>query len=120
MTAYLRIEGTSKLGCIGEQLAEECLSAAGFTDIRNLNRGVNFPYADILASRAGKPFLIGVKSRNEFRDNGEINPTYNAVLIRGDKKKLLEGLGKPKPKSRRSCGVGSIKLQRDGTRRPLG
>jgi hypothetical protein len=94
VTTYLRIERTSKLGRIGEQLAEECLGAAGFTDIKNLNRGVNFPYADILASRAGKPFLIGVKSRNEFRDNGEINPTYNAVLIRGDKKKVLEGLGK--------------------------
>jgi hypothetical protein len=94
MTTYLRIERTSKLGRLGEQLAEDRLHDAGFKDIRNLNRGVNFPYADILASRAGKPFLIGVKSRNEFQENGKINPTYNAILIRDDKKKLLEGLGK--------------------------
>jgi hypothetical protein len=94
MTTYLRIERTSKLGRIGEQLAEECLTAAGFTDVKNLNRGTNFPYADILAKRGGKPFLIGVKSRNEFQANGAINPTYNAVLIRDDKKRLLEGQGK--------------------------
>src|SRR5580704_9683010 len=94
MTTYLRIERTSKLGRIGEQLAEECLIAAGFTDVKNLNRGTNLPYADILAKRAGKPFLIGVKSRNEFQANGAINPTYNAVLIRDDKKRLLGGQGK--------------------------
>src|ERR1700738_4085521 len=39
-------------------------------------------------------FLIGVKSRNEFQANGAINPCYNAVLIRNDKKQLLERLGK--------------------------
>jgi hypothetical protein len=41
---FLRIERTTKLGRLGEQLAEECLSAAGFTSVKNLNRGVNFPY----------------------------------------------------------------------------
>jgi hypothetical protein len=94
VTTFLRIERTTKLGRLGEQLAEERLTAAGFTNVQNLNRGVNFPYADILASKSGQLFLIGVKSRNEFQDNGKLNPCYNAVLIRNDKKKLLEGLGK--------------------------
>jgi hypothetical protein len=94
VTTFLRIERTTKLGRLGEQLAEERLTAASFTNVRNLNRGVNFPYADILATKNDQVFLIGVKSRNEFRDNGKLNPCYNAVLIRDDKKKLLEGLGK--------------------------
>jgi hypothetical protein len=49
--AFLRIERISKLGRIGEQLAQERLVDAGFTGVKNLNRGVHFPYADILASR---------------------------------------------------------------------
>jgi Holliday junction resolvase-like predicted endonuclease len=93
-TTFLRIERTSKLGRIGERLAEERLAAAGFEDVKNLNRGMNFPYADILARKNGQVFLIGVKSRNEFQANGAINPCYNAVLIRNDKKQLLERLGK--------------------------
>ena len=93
-TTFLRIERTTKLGRLGEQLAEERLIAAGFANVRNLNRGVHFPYADILATKGGQLFLIGVKSRNEFRDNGKLNPCYNAVLIRDEKKRLLEGLGK--------------------------
>jgi GTPase SAR1 family protein len=93
-TTFLRIERTTKLGRIGEQLAEERLAHAGFRDVRNLNRGINFPYADVLARKDGQLFLIGVKSRNEFQENGKINPCYNAVLIRNDKKQLLERLGK--------------------------
>lgn len=87
MTTFLRIERITKMGRIGEELA-------GFTGIKNLNRGVNFPYADIFASRSGERFLIGVKSRNEFQANGKINPCYNAVLLREDKKKILEALGR--------------------------
>lgn len=33
---------------------EQRLTAAGFTNIQNLNRGVNFPYADILAGKNGQ------------------------------------------------------------------
>ena len=94
VTTFLRIERTTKLGRLGERLAEERLIAAGFTSVQNLNRGINFPYADVLASKNGQRYLIGVKSRNEFQDNGKLNPCYNAVLIRNDKKKVLEGLGK--------------------------
>jgi hypothetical protein len=70
------------------------LADAGFEDVKNLNRGMNFPYADILARKRSQLFLIGVKSRNEFQANGAINPSYNAILIRNDKKQLLERLGK--------------------------
>lgn len=92
--AFLRIERTSKLGRVGELLAEERLKSAGFANVQNLNRGINFPYADILASLSGQRYLIGVKSRNEFKDDGKINPCYNAVLIRKDKNKELQAMGK--------------------------
>jgi hypothetical protein len=93
-TTLLRIERTTKLGRLGEELAGERLATAGFTNVKNLNRGLNFPYADILASKGNQLFLIGVKSRNEFQTNGKINSCYNAILIRKDKKKLLEGFVK--------------------------
>jgi hypothetical protein len=50
--AYLEVERMSKLGWLGEQLAAECLLRAGFTDVRNLNQGTNFRYADIVARSA--------------------------------------------------------------------
>lgn len=91
----LRIERTTKLGRIGESLAEECLRAAGFDPVANLNDGIrNFPYADIIATEAGQPYLIGVKARNEFRDNGSLNPTYNAIKINDAKNRELQRLGK--------------------------
>lgn len=51
VTMFLRTERTTKLARLGEQLAEKRLTAAGFTNVQNLNRGVNFPYADILANK---------------------------------------------------------------------
>jgi hypothetical protein len=93
MQALLRVERTSKLGRLGEKLAEERLTAAGFDDVQNLNMGVNFPFADVLATRAGRRLLIGVKSRNEFQTNGKINPCYNAVLIADAKRRELQRIG---------------------------
>jgi hypothetical protein len=75
---HIDIERKSRLGLLGELLAEEWLPAAGFKDVENLNRKVrNCPFGDILATRNGTRFFIGVKSRN--------------VLIRADKKAQLEG-----------------------------
>lgn len=92
---YLAKKRITKLGILGEQLAEECLVAASFEQVENLNRRANnYPFADILAARNGTLYFIGVKSRNEFQTNGKINPTYNAVLIRADKKRQLESQGK--------------------------
>ncbi|WP_156394352.1 hypothetical protein [Mesorhizobium sp. Root172] len=93
-SSILRAERTSRLGRIGEILAEERLRAAGFEGVRNLNLGINFPYADIMAIRSGQGFLIGVKSRNEFQTNGRINPCYNAVLIADAPRRELERRGK--------------------------
>ena len=92
-SSFLRIERISKLGRLGELLAEECLSAAGFTAIKNLNAGANFPYADIIATEGGQSYLIGVKARNEFRDVGSLNPTYNAIKINDAKNRELKRLG---------------------------
>lgn len=39
---YLRVERISRLGRVGERLAEERLKAAGFEGVENLNRGINF------------------------------------------------------------------------------
>jgi Holliday junction resolvase len=68
----LRLERTTKLGRLGEQLAEERLIAAGFIDVRNLNQAANFPYADIVATKNNQVFLIGVKARNELCDVGKL------------------------------------------------
>ena len=88
--------------------------------MKNLNRGMNFPYADILARKNGQVLLIGVKSRNEFQANGAINPCYNAVLIRNDKKQLLERLGKTEAEITAILGMASMKSRRDGRRYPHG
>ena len=84
----------SRLGKLGEQLAEERLADAGFTEIKNLNEGRNFPFADIIAKRNNVSYLIGVKTRNEYQADGKINPTYNAILIRKDKNRELKTLGR--------------------------
>lgn len=91
----LTIERISRLGRLGELLAAECLEASGFTGIKNLNDLTrNFPFADIIAERGGNRYLIGVKARNEFRDNGRLNPCYNAVLINKAKNDQLKREGK--------------------------
>lgn len=94
LARYLEVERMSRLGRLGEHLAEERLAKAGFTEIKNLNEGVNFPFADIIASRGTTRYLIGVKTRNEYQSNGKINPTYNAILVRKDKNRELKALGK--------------------------
>jgi hypothetical protein len=93
-TRFLEVERLSRLGKLGEQLAEERLKSVGFTEIENLNKGRNFPYADIIAKRENVPYLIGVKTRNEYRADGKINPTYNAILIKKDKNHQLKAVGK--------------------------
>lgn len=90
----LRAERTSKLGRLGETLAEECLKASGFTEVRNLNRGAKFPYADLIAELSGQRYLISVKSRNEFQASGKLNPCYNAVRFNEAAIRVLQAEGK--------------------------
>jgi hypothetical protein len=94
LARYLEVERMSRLGRLGERLAEERLAKFGFTEIKNLNEGMNFPFADIVASRGQSRYLIGVKTRNEYQSDGKINPTYNAILIRKDKNHELKILEK--------------------------
>ena len=69
----------AKLGAFGEVLAVEELSANGFTDFGILNRQMkNHPFADLYAKRVrdGKKFLISVKTRNKYENNGKLNQLY--------------------------------------------
>ena len=81
--SLIQLERISKLGRLGEVLAAERLTLHGFTDVENLNlRRVNYPFADLMASKAGERFLIGVKARNEMRVGGrKLNNSYNLILM---------------------------------------
>lgn len=92
--SILRSERTTKLGRLGEILAEECLKAAGYKEVRNLNLGTNFPFADLLAELSGKRYLVSVKARNEFRADGNVNECYNAVKLNEVEKRALQAQGK--------------------------
>src|SRR5262249_15167815 len=71
-------ERTDALGLWGERKALALLKRAGFANVRDMNaESFNYPYGDIYAERAGKRFLIGVKTRNKFQVSGLLNPTYN-------------------------------------------
>ena len=79
----LRIERITKLGRIGENLVAESLADHGYTDIENLNaRRHNYPFGDLLATKDGMRYFIGVKARNEMRQGYVgLNESYNLVLI---------------------------------------
>jgi hypothetical protein len=72
-------ERTTRLGRLGEVLAAERLEAHGFSEVENLNtKRVNAPFADLVAFRGSRQFLISVKTRNERRQGGERrNDSYN-------------------------------------------
>jgi hypothetical protein len=79
----VRIKRITKLGRLGEDLVAERLDDQGFTDIENLNRRRhNHPFADLLATKDGIRYFIGVKARNEMRQGDVgLNEAYNLVLI---------------------------------------
>jgi Holliday junction resolvase-like predicted endonuclease len=94
--SLLAVRRMSRLGELGETLAAEALSRAGFQEVENLNtRRTNHPFADILAARNGTRYLIGVKTRNEMREGDVgLNASYNLVLISKAAKIRLESQGK--------------------------
>ena len=66
-----------KLGDIGEELAAEILKENGFKNIKNLNHEeMNFRFADFYAEKDGKKYLISVKTRNKYENNGKLNSRY--------------------------------------------
>ena len=89
------LERITKLGRLGENLAAEGLKEQGFTDIENLNlRRHNYPFGDLLATKDGVCYFIGVKTRNETRQGGGLNESYNLVLISDPANKTLKAQGK--------------------------
>ena len=73
-----RVQRLRALGSWGEHKAVALLKRAGFTNVRELNSELpNHPFADIRATRGGKSYVIGVKTRNKYQVSGLLNPTYN-------------------------------------------
>lgn len=67
-----------RLGEIGELLAEKLLIAAGFVNVRNLNRdAANYPFADFYAERGCNRYAVSVKMRNKYETGtGRLNSRY--------------------------------------------
>jgi hypothetical protein len=56
---------------------------------------VNYPFGDILATRDGVRYFVGVKSRNEMRQGDVgLNEAYNLVLISDAMNAKLKSEGK--------------------------
>lgn len=73
------------LGSWGENKALILLKLAGFPVARDVNQEThNHPFGDIYAQRGEKRYLIGVKTRNKYQVNGQLNETYNIRKKRMD------------------------------------
>jgi len=90
------LERITKLGHLGEDFAAERLRQHGFTDVENLNlRRNNYPFGDLLATKDGQCYFIGVKARNEMRQGDVgLNESYNLVLISDPVNRKLKEQGK--------------------------
>ncbi|PCJ23281.1 MAG: hypothetical protein COA97_11975 [Flavobacteriales bacterium] len=72
------------LGYIGELIAMKTLSDKGFKNIKNLNDiKENYPFADVYAEKDGKNYVINVKTRNKYKEKGELNADYNLLQSKG-------------------------------------
>lgn len=75
-----RKQRTEALGRWGELKSLVLLDGAKFTNIRDLNDPTqHHPFADVLAYKNGEPYIIGVKTRCKFKDDGRLNDCYNMV-----------------------------------------
>jgi hypothetical protein len=90
------LERITKLGHLGEYLAAERLVQLGFTEVENLNvPRINYPFGDLLATKDGVRYFIGVKTRNEMRQGDVgLNESYNLVLISDPMNRRLKEQGK--------------------------
>ena len=71
------------LGELGELIGIKTLVDSGYFEIRNLNDlKMNYPFADLIAYKDGKRYVISLKARNKFQRDGKINPRY--ILGRDD------------------------------------
>jgi hypothetical protein len=79
------------LGELGELFALKALVDRKFDRIRNLNDNkMNESYADIECEKNGIKYVISVKARNKYQQNGKINPRYNLGLQVYEKAKAAE------------------------------
>jgi hypothetical protein len=94
--SLLKVKRNTKLGRLGEDLVAERLGQHGFANIENLNlRRNNHPFGDLLATKHGVSYFIGVKARNEMRQGDlGLNESYNLVLIPDAANRKLKALGK--------------------------
>jgi hypothetical protein len=75
-----RKQRTDALGRWGELKSLVLLERAGFANVRDLNAPTpHHPFADVLADQNGKPYIVGVKTRCKFKDDGRLNDYYNMV-----------------------------------------
>jgi hypothetical protein len=89
---YVSIKRISKLGALGEDLADEWLSSLGCSCARTPR---NYPFADMIGAWNGKKYFIGVKARNEMQMGGhDYNESYNIVKISDPKRRVLEDQGR--------------------------
>jgi hypothetical protein len=86
-----RKQRTDALGRWGELKSLALVARAGFTSVRDLNSPIpHHPFADVLANLKGKPFIIGVKTRCKFKDDGRLNDYYNMVKRGADVAAIAE------------------------------
>ena len=86
---------TKSLGELGELFCLKALVDFKFDSIRNLNDDkMNYPFADLLAEKDGKKYVISVKTRNKYKKSGKVNSHYNVL----DKKNSYEHAKKAEEK----------------------
>lgn len=92
MTANKKEASRKKsLGELGELFALKALVDKKFDRIRNLNdESMNETFADIYCEKDGERFVISVKARNKFQNNGKLNTRYNLGDSVSEKAELSE------------------------------
>jgi hypothetical protein len=91
----IQLERITRLGLLGEELATERLEGDGFK-VESLNRQrANFPFADLLATKDGVRYFVGVKARNENRQGDvKLNESYNLAKVPDPVNARLKAEGK--------------------------
>jgi hypothetical protein len=73
------------LGHWGELKSLVLFERAKFANIRYLNDpNPHHPFADVLAHKNGEPYIVGVKTRCKFKDDGRLNDYYNMAKSGAD------------------------------------
>lgn len=80
------------LGELGELFGIKALVDDNFEKVKNLNDvKMNYPFADVLAEKEGKRFIISIKARNKYQKDHKLNAHYNLGNNAYNKATLAEG-----------------------------